>query len=42
MVVFHRFGLMPVKPSRRMIFATVLREMTSPSSRRWAKIFGES
>ena len=40
-VVFHRFGQTPFRRSLRIVLATVLREMTSPSSRRSAKIFGE-
>ncbi len=40
-VVRHRLGQMPRRPSWRITFATVLREMTSPSSRRLARIFGD-
>ncbi len=40
-VVRHFFGQIPRRPSLRIDFATVLREMVSPSSRRSAKILGE-
>jgi len=40
-VVFHRFGQTPTRWSLRIVLATVLREMDSPSPRRSAKIFGD-
>ena len=40
-VVFHFFGQIPIKPRRRMVAATVLWEMISPSARRSAKILGD-
>lgn len=36
----HGRGLIPVMPASRISFATVLRETTSPSSRRSARIRG--
>ena len=40
-MVRHRLGQIPRRPSRRIAFATVLREMISPSSRRSARILGD-
>jgi len=40
-VVFHRLGQTPLRCSLRIVLATVLREMTSPSPRRSARILGE-
>lgn len=41
-VVFHFLRQMPFNPSLRIVLATVLREIVSPSSRRSGKIFGDS
>ena len=39
-VVRHFFGQIHFNPSNHMVFATVCREMTAPSARRSATIFG--